>query len=813
MRVNLKKCLPLIIALLTITVCTDAFEAAANTTALTNTRIVSKTINKAIHTNTRQAVKAMISSQQSRQGRKTPVSRIANGTKQTRTAKPTFTISSPACSAPTVLAITPDGRYMASGNENGDVQIWNLETGQRLFNLEAKSGAVRALTATAGNNFFAAGYNNGRVILWNLKNGKKERDFTAHTQEIVELATLEGGLLISAGADNKIKIWESNGELIREFSVALLSGMALNQAQTIIISSSLDGNINTWEMTTGKLIKTMNAGHAVLTLATTGNNLVAAGLENGEVQVWNSVTGRRIMKQKSHQAAVRTVAFSPDNTILASAGDNQQIFIWSPRNQARIATLSGHEAEVKNLGFSSDGHFIFSAGADRMIRVWERNYKTEIARLISLGSGWAVVSPTGSFDGSLNGSDSERVAALKWSTGKDNYSLEAFLNGYYTPALLGYLLTGSTISEINPNETLAGGFLPPPQIEIKTSNTAKESPERTIKVTVVAHDMGGGVNEIRLFHNGKIAGEKLNPPENAGAAASFTNTWQLNLLPGKNQIQAIATNTAMIEGHPAEITVTFAGKKEKRTLHVVTVGINEYENPRLNLSFAGSDAKSVGDYFEKTYRTTFDEIKIYRLFNQQATRTNINRTLNLLTDSSPQDTVLIYLAGHGETFDENWYFIPHEVRHPENNKVLTQEALSSSLLQLSAVKFGAQKIFLLLDSCKSGAALNVFDDFNLRRPLALLSQNTGIHVAAASSSLQTAGELGRLGHGLFTYSLLEGLKGKADLEPIDKTITALEIMHYICTELPLLSNQYQLPQQDPAINSRGNNFPICKRSL
>ncbi|MBK8661156.1 MAG: hypothetical protein IPN18_04870 [Ignavibacteriales bacterium] len=80
------------------------------------------------------------------------------------------------------------------------------------------------------------------------------------------------------------------------------------------------------------------------------------------------------------------------------------------------------------------------------------------------------------------------------------------------------------------------------------------------------------------------------------------------------------------------------------------------------------------------------------------------------------------------------------------------------------MKIKAQKQLILIDACQSGKAL---ENFAMRGPqsekaIIDLSKSRGLYIMAASEADQTAKEVNDLGHGVFTYSLIEGLKCAAD---------------------------------------------------
>ena len=92
------------------------------------------------------------------------------------------------------------------------------------------------------------------------------------------------------------------------------------------------------------------------------------------------------------------------------------------------------------------------------------------------------------------------------------------------------------------------------------------------------------------------------------------------------------------------------------------------------------------------------------------------------------------------------------------------------------------------------------------KAIAQLARSTGSHWLTASGSEQFAAEFSQLGHGVFTYALLQGLKGGAANG--DKQITVNELKAYLEIQVPELSQKYKGSPQYPASYGYGNDFPI-----
>ena len=211
-----------------------------------------------------------------------------------------------------------------------------------------------------------------------------------------------------------------------------------------------------------------------------------------------------------------------------------------------------------------------------------------------------------------------------------------------------------------------------------------------------------------------------------------------------------------------------------------------------------------------TSSTIFRTVKITELYNDGATKSELLAQIQALKSAASEDVVIVYLAGHGESVGADWYFLPHEVVYPERPEEVRQKGISSLEIKDLVMQIGAKKVLLLMDACKSGFALQAFAarGVNERQALAQLARANGIHIVAASTKDQFASEFQELGHGVFTYTLLEGLRGGADGSPKDGVVTVRELLAFVEARLPVLSLKFRTERQYPVAESRGMDFPL-----
>ena len=92
--------------------------------------------------------------------------------------------------------------------------------------------------------------------------------------------------------------------------------------------------------------------------------------------------------------------------------------------------------------------------------------------------------------------------------------------------------------------------------------------------------------------------------------------------------------------------------------------------------------------------------------------------------------------------------------------------------------------------------------------LGIFGGRLGIHLLAGTDKGQLASELSSLGHGLFTYAILEALSGKADNRPADGLVSVKEMIDFAEHTVTDMSGKYAQTSQRPTAVSRGFDFAV-----
>jgi hypothetical protein len=435
------------------------------------------------------------------------------------------------------------------------------------------------------------------------------------------------------------------------------------------------------------------------------------------------------------------------------------------------------------------------------MRLWSVASGKELASFYDFKDGeWIVISPEGYFNASSEGAKHVNVQMGPLEV----YSIDQFFEQFFNPTLVAQVLEGRKVEF---KRDIAKEILPPPEVQIISPKPGQIFKRDTIQVEVVARETGGGIDEIRLFHNGKVIGEKQRGIQVVPTKSEVKKIYRVTLLQGENRLHAVAFNHDRTESNPHELVVFLKAVSKETALNLLVVGINNYKNPALKLNYAIPDAKGIVRIFNERGRRLFRKVSVMSLYDDQATGVSIRSRLKRLGNTQPQDTVVIFLAGHGENLKGKWYFIPYEVIYPERDQEVMIKGISSDDIADYVRHMGARKILLLMDSCKAGAALLAFRGYEDRRVLMQLARATGVHIVAASTKDQYAAEVKAIGHGVFTYTLLSGIKGEAAAGG-QKTITVRRLLAFVEERLPEVSKKYKQDAQYPVVYSRGMDFPL-----
>ena len=229
------------------------------------------------------------------------------------------------------VAVSSDGKLIASGDCTGVVQIWDGSSYEPVGNAGEHDRYITSVCFSPDSRWLVSGSWDKTVRMWDCRTGQAiGSPLLGHTNDVKSVCT--------------------DGRRI--------------------ISGSVDGTIRIWSCDTRQLIGTpIDAGRVVGAVVLSKDGRIGAGVDKN-VCIFDIETRQQIVSMTGHTDYVWTVAFSPDGSRIASGSLDGTIRIWDVQTGSPMHRLDGHKNRVRSVAFSSDGQWIASGSDDKTVRVW-----------------------------------------------------------------------------------------------------------------------------------------------------------------------------------------------------------------------------------------------------------------------------------------------------------------------------------------------------------------------------------------------------------------------------------------------------------
>ncbi len=689
------------------------------------------------------------------------------------------------------VAFSPDGKYFASGGKGA--KLWDLSTRQEIMTFDENNRSSFMAFSPDGKYFLCGG---PPVI------GFISRDIPP-TMKIYDVAT--GGEI----RDFKLQMFLEN----------YIWSVSYSPDGKHVLSGNSNGKMVLWDTSLGKSIRSVVGSDGsflvpavvnAIAFSPDGKYALSGGSDNS-VRLWNAKNLTLIKKFDGHTGnvigGVTAVAFSPDSQYALSAGNDGQVKIWDLAAGTQWKVLAGNTGLGASAKFFPNGKYVISAG-DASTKIWDISTGEEVASMIAFEDGeWIVTTPIGYYNSSPKGDQylSVKVKGI-------DYTVEQLRESFYRPDLVQVALSGGSLKEFKK----VADVKPPPVVAIV--DTPKSIDKSDVAISIKITDAGGGIGDIRLYLNGSAV--MLDSARGVKIVSSnqseIQKTYKLKLSSGVNLIRAIAfnyDNTMQSTDTIYEITASFKSIG-KPSLYALVIGINEYTNPKLQLNYAVADASLFANTLKQGASALFDKVEVKKLSSkEETTRENILKELKAMQSLNPDDLFVLYVASHGTVDDGEYFLITSNVGSTRTERLKT-DAIGQSIFKELIGNVPATKKLIIIDTCNAGALGEAIQVALLTRGMSedtamkILSRAVGSTILSASTSMQEALE-GYQGHGLFTYVLSEGLRGKADKGNTGYVKTT-ELADYVDNEVPTLAEKIFKKAQYPTISISGQTFPIGK---
>ncbi|HVR95960.1 MAG TPA: WD40 repeat domain-containing protein, partial [Thermoanaerobaculia bacterium] len=277
---------------------------------------------------------------------------------------------------------SPDGRRLVTTGRDGEVRLWEVQTGGKAVILGQHEGGILTAAwepAKTGQRVVTASYD-GTASIWDTSSpAKAPIVLRGHASAVSQAVWAPDGRRIATGGfDKTVRIWDaaSGSELkVLAGHTDNVLGLAWSPDGRWLASAGKDSTVRIWDairLVAGPVPILTGHSDEVTSVAWTpdSRHLASASLDR-TARVWDPATGRLLGQLARHQDGLVQVAWSPDGTLLATAGKDGVAQIWNGNTDSLGRILAGHGGELTSVSWDQTGKRLLTSSRDGTARVWD----------------------------------------------------------------------------------------------------------------------------------------------------------------------------------------------------------------------------------------------------------------------------------------------------------------------------------------------------------------------------------------------------------------------------------------------------------
>lgn len=721
----------------------------------------------------------------------------------------------------TLLVVSEASGFTAVASSSRELAVLN-ESLAPVFSSPQLPAAPAALFLTP-EGLLVAPRVDGQVTSWDLSKGTMVTSVTAYSRGIAGGLRDSRGRLLIVGTDNILVRYDpQTGKIIASASLESdrVTAVAVHPDGATVAVGLASNAIALYDSTLTRTTRTVPTGETPISLRFgPGGTVLVCGTDGGTVRMWDTGSWTELASQAVQRGAVTTLAVDPGRKWVASVSADSTLVLYAMDGLRPAKTLRAGASAFTAAGFLSSEVLVTgtSAGAVTSWKVLERAPDTTAPTLTILrparyseDNPSKVYAKTYEVSGVAYDENSVQevlVAGVAARLGKPAaLSGDSGLQGREFHAVIPLATVGNNSLRVSVRDSAGNTTEQALFIKRLTKQEAMEiqAPAENEETEHVAMEV-----EIRPWFDVvsyTISVNTVDLIDNRSGVRVRTGDVireEVPLIVGYNQIGVTLVSregerfTKLIGvNRKFSAAMTEAVRREPGAPRgsgpqrwAVIVGVSAYASKGIPaLKYADRDAEALAAFLQTPEGGGFDADHMRILVNQDATLSNLREAMiDFLQQAIEKDLVIIYFAGHGApdpTRPQNLYLLTHDT---DPNRLGTTAFPMWDIQTVVSRQIAAKKVVVLSDACHSGGisvdvatrGLDVTRSNPINQYLAELARaKDGLVVFTASAAGEVSQEFPELGHGVFTYYLLEGMKGAADANN-DYLVTVNELMGYV----------------------------------
>ena len=272
-----------------------------------------------------------------------------------------------------VLAASPDSRWVASGAWNGWIRLWALDDGAAGAAWRAHADSVNGMLFIGdGTRILSAGYD-GRMAIWS-DDGRLVREWPAGSPVTAFAAAPAEGLVVTGHADGRVSLWGVDGTLVKNWQQVhsgRVRAVALDHDGDRIATAGTDGRVSLWNRDgTPRQLESPPSDARTLVFPPGEDSLLGAGWFDLFRWTLPDGTVRRIATD--HRGIINDLQWLPDGRLASiSRQTDSSVLLLDPVSGTTLERLQRHDLCGVAVVPSPDGRFLATTSDDATVRIWQ----------------------------------------------------------------------------------------------------------------------------------------------------------------------------------------------------------------------------------------------------------------------------------------------------------------------------------------------------------------------------------------------------------------------------------------------------------
>jgi WD40 repeat protein len=718
---------------------------------------------------------------------------------------------------PSTVAVHPDGNWMAVGFvDSAVVDIYDTKELKQVFSPNT-AGRDRVSTfaitwSVDGQRLYASGrYRIGggsRIQIWDLEGRGMGHEVVGAGNTIRQL--LPCGNAIAVGAsDPAFGLISATGEKL-VWQEGFKSDMRSKVGANFTVSD--DGSRVGFGLGSGgdRPVEFDLKATRLTDQRQPATGLVAPDTESLKVTRWRNIrtpklAGIPLALPNYEESRALAIAPTSDRFVL---GTESALRAYGKDGEVLWRKPS---VRVGGVNVSHDGRFVVAAYIDGTIRWHRLSDGEEVVSLFvnAKTREWVLWTPQGYYTSSVNGDQMVGWHLNKgWDQAGEFVTAARLKKHLYRPDIVKRAFELADADAAVREAGLSGFKLAdlathtPPEFRIVDPGDKTHADKSPVAVRLEL----GATNDPVTGFDVKVNGRQVTPRDVRDIPQPIEDAEvriiSVPMEKGENRIQVTARNDV---GETAQDLLVYLDREgvlnKKGRLFIVAVGTDKYPKlgDRYTLRYAGADARLMVDTLTKKAGPLHTQVISKLLVSDgdtPPTKANIEDALAMFRDAAPEDTVVLFLAGHGVNDGPDYLMIPEDAERSDAGRWRPSSVVKWTLLQQALQDAQGSRI-MFVDTCHASGAYS--------SRLVKDAADANIVVFSATDKETDAQERSRLGHGVFTYALSEGINGGADFGK-KGIVNVLSLGAYVSDEVVRITND----EQEPVFSGSGvKNFVLA----